>query len=409
MATHERPRGAAPRDAAGGGNAGDLRRLNLGRVLAVAMERESPFTRAEIIAATGLSAPTVGSLVTDLLSYGMLKDLGTGPSSGGRRPSFMEFNAGYGYIAGIDLGPTRTRLAVADLRGEMVAHDIVETPTRVGAAALLGQLASSLKALLRRAQVRPERLIAVGAGAPGVVDRHHGIVRLAPNLKGWSNVPMRKILQGALGVPVSCENDVNLAILGEHWKGAARGHDTCAFIFVGTGIGAGFLIDGHLHRGHNSMAGEIAVMSMGPQFLDVDYGTRGCLETLAGLQALAQRWPGADLESPDWQPALVAAAAAGDRAAREAIEETARLIAIAAVNVGTVVDPSLIVLGGAMFAQGEPLVEEVRKVVKRIARAPVEISVSALGKEAPLAGALLVATQEARRQVRQQLREVRSA
>src|SRR5512134_3343405 len=344
-------------------NAGHLRGLNLETVLSVAMQREGSFTRAELIEATGLSAPTVGTLVSHLMQTGIVKDLGTGPSRGGRRPSFMEFNARHGYVAGIDLGPTRTRLAVADLRGERLADRIIPTPVRLGPAALLSRVAGALRALMEEAGAPIERLLAVGAGAPGAVDRKRGIVTFAPNLHDWSHVPMRDILERALQAPVQVENDVNLAILGEHWRGAARGHDTCVFIFVGTGIGAGVLIDGELHHGHHFMAGEIAVMCMSPQFIDVDFGERGCFETLAGLHALADHWPEASQADPaGWVPSLFEAALAGDRKAKKIVDETARLIAIAVANVGAVVDPSLIVLGGALFAQADSLVHDVRRI-----------------------------------------------
>jgi glucokinase len=394
----------------GARDAAHLRALNLDRVLAAAIERRGPFTRPELIEATGLSAPTVGTLISHLIRCGVVTDLGTAPSRGGRRPSLMEFNARHGYAAGIDIGPTRTRLAVADLRGELVAHRIVTTPSKGTPAATLLKLASDLRALLREANVPAGALLAVGGGAPGPVDIERGIVTLAPNLEGWSGVPMRDVLQRALGVPVLVDNDVNLALLGEHWRGAARGHDTCAFIFVGTGIGAAFLIDGALHRGHHFMAGEIAVMCMGPQFLDVDFGSRGCLETLAGLEAIAGRWPGSARSDPaHWTAELFEAAQRGDRRARQAVDETARLIGIAAANVGAVVDPSVIVLGGALFAEAEPLVLAVRAVVRRIARSPLEIVVAALGKEAPLAGCVLMAATEARGQVSLRLRKARLA
>lgn len=403
-------RTARAREDGGARHAAHLRGLNLERVLNVAMDRPGSFTRAELIAATGLSAPTVGSLAADLIRSGVVKDLGTGPSSGGRRPFFMELNARHRYVAGIDLGPTRTRLAVADLRGARIADRIVDTPTGVGPAILLQRIAAALRTLMSEAGAPAQRLIAVGAGAPGAVEWDTGVVSFAPNLKGWSKVPMRTILERALDAPVLVENDVNLAVLGERWQGAARGHDTCAFVFVGTGVGAGILIDGELHRGHSFMAGEIAVMCMGPQYADVDYGTRGGLETLAGLQALAARWPkGAKGDPEKWMAELYKAADAGDRAARQAVDETATLIGIAVANVAAVLDPSLIVLGGALMAQGGPLVAEVRTVVERIARAPVELVVSALGKDAPLCGCLLLAATEARRQVRLRLGEARVA
>src|SRR5215468_754415 len=150
-----------------GGTAGHLRQQNLERILSVVIDRAEPFTRAELIEATGLSAPTVGSLANDLIRIGIVKDLGVGPSRGGRRPSFMEFNARHGYVAGIDLGPTRTRLAVADLRGERLADRIVPTPARLGPAALLSRVAGALRGLMEEVGAPSDRLLAVGAGAPG--------------------------------------------------------------------------------------------------------------------------------------------------------------------------------------------------------------------------------------------------
>jgi predicted NBD/HSP70 family sugar kinase len=173
---------------------------------------------------------------------------------------------------------------------------------------------------------------------------------------------------------------------------------------VGTGIGAALLIDGVLLHGHHDMAGEIAVMCMGPQFVDCDFGGRGCLETLAGLDALKARWPaGAPRDPEQWIPALLEAAAAGDARAQQAVQETAEIIGIATANIGAVVDPSMVVLGGAMFAAAEPLAEAVRLVVRRLQRNPFDVVLSQLGKEAPVAGGLLIAAAEARRQLTQRL------
>ena len=394
-----------------GGNAGHLRRQNLERILGVVMDQASPLTRAELIRATGLSAPTVGSLASDLIRSGVVTHLGTGPSRGGRRPAFMEFNARHGYVAGIDLGPTKTRLAVADLRGERLAHDVIATPSGVGPIALLARLADALRGLLREARVPANRLLAVGAGAPGVVDPNRGtVLALAPNLKGWSNVPMARLLAKTLRAPVVVENDVNLAILGERWRGAAHGHDTCAFLTFGKGIGAGIVVEGKLHRGHHFLSGEIGLMCAGPEYVDQDFAPRGCLEALAGLQSLAARWPRSRRGDPeDWVAELVEAARRGDRRARKVLEQEARLIGIALSNLSLVLDPSLIVLGGALLTHAEPLVERVRQIVSRILPAPAEIVVSALGKEAPLWGCLLVAIMEAREQLRRQLREERAS
>ena len=386
----------------GARHAAHLRALNLDRVLAFAIDRPGPFTRTEVIDATGLSAPTVGTLCAHLIRSGVVTDLGTGPSRGGRRPASMEFNARHGYVAGIDIGPTKTRLAVADLRGERLAHRVVDTPTSGTAADVLTRIAAEGRALLNDARVPIGRLFAVAAGAPGVVDRERGVVvALAPNLPGWTQVPMAKVLRRAFGVPVVVENDVNLAILGERWRGAARGHDTCAFITVGTGIGAGIMVNGELYHGRQFMAGEIALMCMGPQYVDTDFGARGCLETLAGLKAIATRWSQPDRVQLDgWVGKLFEAARAGDASARQIVDDTATFIGIATANLSIVLDPSLIVLGGALFAQAPALADDVRRVVARIVPAPSAIVLSELDKEAPLWGALLVATMEARQRLR---------
>lgn len=403
------PRGSPDRRRArrehAGGDARSLRALNLHAILRIVMERRGPFTRAELVAATGLSAPTVGSLLSELLERGLVRDLGPGPSSGGRRPAFMEFDPRYGFVAGIDLGPGTTRLAVADLWGERTALRVLPTPAGLRPKDLLERTAKAMLDLVREAHVPSGRLLAVGAAAPGAVDQKRDLVTLAPNLPGWSRVPMRPILQNALATPVVLENDVNLAVLGERWKGAARGHDTCVFVNLDAGIGAGVVVNGLLHRGHHSLAGEIGLMCMGPQYLERDFGSRGCLETLAGQKALAGRWPGARKAAPElWLPDLFAAAERGRREARQAVVETARLVGIALANLSLVLDPSLIVLGGSLAAHGPGLVRQIRRIVEKRVPTPARVVPSALGEEAPLWGSLLVADLEARERLRLMLR-----
>jgi glucokinase len=316
----------------------------------------------------------------------------------------MQFNARYGFVAGIDIGPTRTRLGLADLRGQLITHRIVSTPGDLDPPRLLATIADAVQALIKDAELSPGRLLAVSAGAPGAVDPRRGmVVALAPNLKGWFEVPVEKILRSALDAPVVVENDVNLAVLGEHWKGAARGHDTCVFLSFGTGIGAGIMVNGQLYHGHHFLAGEIGLMCMGPQYVDADFGSRGCLETLTGLGALKAQWRRDAADSPEWLPDLFRAAANGDAAARKTVEDAGTILGIAAANVCSVLDPSLVVLGGSLIPQGEMLVERVRRIIGRVIPTPPPVVASDLDKDAPLWGSLLVATHEARARLREQL------
>ncbi len=202
------------------------------------------------------------------------------------------------------------------------------------------------------------------------------------------------------------ENDVKLAVLGEHWRGAAQGHDTCAFISLGVGIGAGILIGGELHRGHHSLAGEIAVMCMASEYLNRDFGTRGCLETLVGFDTILRRWqPEASGDFGDIARALLRAARAGEESARRAIGDAATLIGMAAANLSLVIDPSLLVLNGPLVESGGDVLERVRSVVSQIIPRPPKVVCSALGDGAMLSGSLLVATQEARGRLHGLLRD----
>jgi predicted NBD/HSP70 family sugar kinase len=377
------------------------------RVLAATMGHPGPLTRAAITSATGLSAPTVGSLATELLELGLLSELGRGPSTGGRRPRSLQFNAQYGVVAGLVFDAATTRLAIADLAGETLAVTEIRTPEEKGPERLLTWMSGQIRTLLATEGVlRGRGLMAVTAGLPGAVDRERGtVVGLMPGFRSWENLAVGAYLGRLVEAPVVVENDVRLAVLGEHWRGAAQGHDTCVFISLGVGIGAGILVGGELHRGHHSLAGEIAVMCMASEYLGRDFGTRGCLETLVGFDRVLRRWqPEASGELKDLGQALLRAAQSGDETARRAIGEAATLIGMAAANLSLVIDPSLLVLDGPLVENGGDVLERVRAVISRIIPRPPKVVCSTLGDGAMLCGSLLVATQEARGRLRAHLR-----
>jgi predicted NBD/HSP70 family sugar kinase len=385
-----------------------LRQVNMDRVLAAAMARPGPLTRAQLTAATRLSPPTVGSLSSVLVKLGLLSELGRGPSTGGRPPHAVQFNSRFGLVAGLVLEEASTRLAVADLSGETLAQAEVATPDDGGPEPMLAWIGESIRVLLSEKGAPAERpLLALAVGLPGAVDRVRGtVVGLMPGFRSWEGLPVRASLERQLGAPVVVENDVNLAVLGEHWRGAAQGHDTCVFISLGVGIGAGVLIGGELHRGHHSLAGEIAVMCMASESVAGDFGSRGWLETLVGLDTIVRRWrPEATGDLREQARALLQASRDGEPRALQALGEAATLIGMAAAHVSLVIDPSLLVLGGPLLANDGELLERVRAVVSRINPRPPKVVVSALGEQAMLTGSVLVATQEARGRLRRRLRE----
>jgi predicted NBD/HSP70 family sugar kinase len=382
----------------------EVRQANLVHVAAAAQKRSEPFTRADLVADTGLSLPTVSNLVAELLSRGLLLDAGARQVAVGRSPSLLEFNARYGFLIGIDIGPTNTRLAITDLLQNRIGQAALPTPKNDDPARTLGQLAQKAYDLLAENDLAANRILAIGVGVPGTVDEKSGVVRLAPNLPGWRDVPAREHLESVFPAPVVVSNDVYLALIAEHVRGAARGHERCALISVGTGIGAAVLVHGHIERGDHFMSGQIGFMCMGAEHVNGDFGDHGCLETLAGIGALRRKVPGLAHDDPAaWLSAIVEAAERGEPDARKAVLETTRLVGMAAANLAAVVDPSVIVLGGALFGKAPRLVANVEAVVQRIWRAPVSVVATELDNEAPLWGAVLAANRAARIRLRKEL------
>jgi predicted NBD/HSP70 family sugar kinase len=300
---------------------------------------------------------------------------------------------------------SRIRVALADLRGERLAARHWPTPNGLAPGALISKIAGWMRALMGEAGIPPDRLLAVAAAASGVVDHARGVVvGLAPNLEGWEQLPMGEMLKEALGgVGVVVENDVNMAILGERWRGAARGQNTCAFVYIGTGIGAGIVVNGELHRGHHFLAGEIGLMCMTPDLLAEPQSAARYLENLPSIKALGSRWGAATAGAAARRGDIFSAAEKGDRKARKLIEEAAQLVGIAITHLTLTIDPSLVVLAGTGVEHGTFL-DQIRDTVARIVPTPPEIAPAKLGEEASLWGCLLVATSEARVSLNQRLR-----
>jgi glucokinase len=301
-------------------------------------------------------------------------------------------------VAGVDIGGSHFSLALADGRGRFLARASSAIRGDEGPEPILGMIAEAIEGTLRERHNSREDLKAIGLAVPGVVDPETGVVGVASNLAGWIDVPVAEILRRHFPVPVQVENDVNLAALGEMWRGAGRGCQHLLFVAPGTGIGAGVIIDGRLHRGAHHFAGEIGYSCPGPEHLEEDYGLLGCLEALAagpGLLRRARQRLGERLPAGASARDIFDMARAGDAEAAALCEETSTLIGIAVGNAVTVLDPEIIVFGGGLSREGETLLGRVREVVYRLVPVRPEIVLSALGDDAQLYGAVMVALEAA--------------
>ncbi len=356
----------------------NIRRVNRHRLLQ-AVRRTGPISRADLAKATRLSPPTVSALVEDLVSeVGLLQEVGVGTSRGGRPPILLQFNAEFGFLAGVDIGSRHLRVALTDLQGRVLARHQEPTDPALTAdgPAAIAQIEAGISEVFRRTRRDRRQLKAVGVGAPGMTDVRSGRVINAVNLPGWVDLPLRALVEARLGVPVCVDNDANMAALGERWVGAAQRVDDFVFVALGAGIGAGVVVGGRLHRGHHWHAGEISHMNLDHREWAADFGERGYLESRVGAAVI-----------PDWQQAIEAARD-GDRRATARIEELAIVLGTAIANIVTVLDPALIVFGGGLSHAGDLLLDPVRRVVASIAPTPPVMSVSALGDDAQLMGAV---------------------
>jgi glucokinase len=369
-----------------------MRRLNAVRILD-AVRRYGPISRAGLAKRSRLSPPAVSALVDDLIARrGLLREVGRDVSTGGRRPTLVSFAADRGCVIGIDLGSTRIRYALADLNGHVLARLEEPTGPPSPASVVTRICATSRRLLAGPAPHGP--LLGIGIGAPGMTDVDRGVVIEAANLRGWTDVPLERMVHRELRAPVVVDNDVNMAALGEYWLGCAKGVSAFVFIALGRGVGAGIMIDGRVHRGSQWYAGEISHLLLDIAQWRKDFGPQGYLETHLGASAIARSWRRASSGSRDTSAqisALFAAARQGDAKAARLVAHLATLVGVAVANVATLLDPALVVVGGGIGQIGEQLLDPVRRVVQRVVPNQPEIRVTALGGDAQLYGSLLSA------------------
>src|SRR5215472_6207514 len=239
-------------------------------------------------------------------------------------------------IAGIDLGGTQVRVALARSDGQIVATgrnrtEVLRTPARV-----VEWAAGQVERFLDGESVR-----CVGIGAPGPTDPMRGVLVNPPNLPGWRNVPLAAMIEEALGCPAHLENDANLAGLGEFHHGAGRGSRTMVYITWSTGVGAGLILDGRLFSGAHGAAGEVGHMILDPNGPLDSCGQRGCVEAYCGGNSLARQTGGS-------ARALFDDAANGDSEAAARVREAATQMGYALINVANLFDPEVIVMGGGV-------------------------------------------------------------
>ena len=374
-----------------------LRQTNA-RGLLHLLQEYSPCSKADLVRHSGLSAPTVSSGIAHLQNLGLVEHLGDGESSGGRPPGLLRFHASHGYVAAADIGGTRLRMMLTDLAGNMITDlSLILPADRKDPQAICAQVAEGIRSMCKQSGTPLHKVLHLTAGAPGITNVATGVVLSAPNLDQWSEVPLRHLLTRATGIPCMVENDTNLAALGECWRGAASNVQNFVFIALGTGIGAGIVLNGQLHRGAQWSAGEIGYLGVsGKKRPPMRMRDLGQLEEVIGGSGIETEWrcrlqKGNATSHPELAglraTQIFDLAQQADPLAAGVVLWVAEILAEAIADIALLLNPEVVVLGGGVGSHPE-LCRTTHRLLQQHQFAQPALRSSTLGTHAQLQGAI---------------------
>ncbi|WP_376796313.1 ROK family protein [Thermogemmatispora sp.] len=378
-----------------------LRELNREQVLRTIL-REGPLARVDLAHQTGLTTAAITNITRELIEDGLLREVGTARGKRvGASAILLDLPEEGPLLGAVHQGVSALRLALCTLRGRLLARRVIRTPGPSSPEATVGLIVQILQDLLIEAGYASTALLAVGAGVVGLVDGARGLVKRAPSL-GWEGVPLGDLLAARLQCPVAIENNVRAMALGEALLGQGRHWPDFAFVYIGTGIGSGLMINGHPYRGAHGSAGEIGHITVDPAGERCACGNRGCLETIAAEPAILRqaRARGLTLESSTAGPKeavrqLARLALDGHPLAREVVQRCGESLGIALATLTDILNPSRIVLHGAITVAGAIFFSAVAECLHQRAfltrDASVELVAPTFGEDAGLVGAASLA------------------
>lgn len=364
--------------------------------------RESgPCSKADLVRASGLSAPSVTNVVSTLISTGLVEMLGEGDSTGGRPPGILRFKAEHGCVAGVEITRNALRFLLADLDGrELAQSETLIAKSKSTPRQICQQIAKELWQLLRTMRLSRNRLFRLTVGVPAIVNVNEGTVLAFTALQNWNRVPLGPMLARVLNCPVLIDNDTNLAAQGEFHCGAARGENDFVFITIGEGVGAGVFLNGRIYRGSQWSAGEIGYLRV-PDISREHPSIHkyGKLETALCASGILKSWRASRQESSFRSRAIRVAdvwnlAASGNAPAKRILNQRATILADVILDLALILNPNLILLGGEVGTH-PALLGELNALLKGSEFALVRVALSTLGFPAVLLGAVSVALEPA--------------
>ena len=377
-----------------------LRHTNAHSILKLLRECGS-CSRADLVRASGLSAPTVTNVVKDLLSENLVEPLGEGESSGGRPPDMIRFKAERGCLLAVEISANCISFLLTDLNGsELDLREISLAKRRTTPEAICSYIGEELKAILKKHRKVREQLLAMVVGVPAITNVEEGSVLSISTLDGWRSVPLRAMLGRVVHCLVIIENDMNLAAQGEQYCGKAQSENDFVYINIGTNVGAGVFLNGRIHHGSQWSAGEIAYLRLPSvsrrQPMIHEFGELETVLTSAGIikswqESIARN--GSRIKRADREmdaASILDLARTGDARAVKIVRQRAEIIADVLVNLSLILNPGLILLDGEVGSH-PVLLDFVRQEFEGSEFAVTRMSVCAPGSRSVLWGAISLA------------------
>lgn len=393
----------------------NVKNINKHTVLDLIRFTPGGISRAELANRMALSRAAMTAIVNDLLDNDVIRETESRNKQSGRPPIILEINPSRGYVVGIDMGATHLSVALADFSARII--DEIEIPFDItqGPKPCLAQAEALLTELLEKNDMRLQQILAIGMGVPGPIASQEGMVIAPPIMPGWDGYPIRQDMEGKWKIPVSLNNDAELGVLGEWAYGAGRGEDHLAFIKVGSGIGAGLLLNGQIYQGATGSAGEIGHLTIDENGPLCDCGSTGCLEAVAGGKAIARQareiiasgkrtllssmGPPEELTARD----VASAARRGDLPSQQIILRAGSYLGIAIAGMVNIFNPRVVVVGGGVSQIGDLLLQPIRDTVSRRSLAgaaqAVKINTAVLRRRSSIIGAVVQALSTALHQI----------
>ncbi len=349
------------------------RELNTKKVIKFIREK-GPISRKEISDAMDIPQPTITRIIEQLLQAEMIKEVGTVPSSRGRRQVLLALNAKSCFSIGVEIGRTAVKSALVDLEGNLTHFEIRKSSKSDRIEHIIAYLKSRVEQLMQSGQVDSSAILGVGIGIPGWLNETKEGYISPSNFYGQTKIPLRALLEEALPYPIIIDNNANVAALAEKWFGKGRGVQNLVYIHAEIGIGSGVIIHDTLYRGLSGKAGEIAhtiVDLFGDQ---CTCGSYGCLETLVSIPRILERlkkvlkvegqnersyFQSDDIESIDFDQMLLAYRK-GSQVAGRVLEETGKYLGIGVANVTQHFAPELIIIGGELGTCEPVILNEIK-------------------------------------------------